>query len=109
MAKGFDSDFNSRNTLFQYNYSHDNEGGFMLICTPGKRNAAENLGNVGTEIRYNVSRNDRARIFHLSGGEETTVHDNAIYVGPDIDVQMPITTECEGWSVTALFRNNLFV
>lgn len=24
-GEGFDSDFNSRNTLFQYNYSHDNE------------------------------------------------------------------------------------
>jgi hypothetical protein len=33
-GQGFDSDYNSHNSLFQYNYSHDNEGGFLLICSP---------------------------------------------------------------------------
>lgn len=79
-GEGFDSDFNSRNTLFQYNYSHDNEGGFMLICTPGKRNSKENVGNTGTEIRHNISRNDKTRAFNLSSAEHTSVHDNVIYV-----------------------------
>jgi hypothetical protein len=107
-GQGFDSDFNSRHTLFQYNYSHDNEGGFMLICTPGKRNPEQNLGNTGTVVRHNISRNDRARIFHLSAAEKTVVEDNAIYVGPDLDVQMLIVTDWEGWADGALFRNNLF-
>ncbi len=107
-GQGFDSDYNSRNTMFQYNYSHDNEGGFMLICSPGKRNAAENLGNTGTVVRYNISRNDLARIFHLSAAEQTTVHDNAIYVGPKIDVQMLIVTDWTGWADGAVFRNNTF-
>jgi len=107
-GEGFDSDYNSRNTLFQYNYSHDNEGGFMLICTPGKRNSAENLGNIGTIVRHNISRNDRARIFHLSAAQKTLVEDNAIYVGPDLDVQMLIATDWEGWAEGALFRNNTF-
>ena len=107
-GQGFDSDFNSRNTMFQYNYSHDNEGGFMLICTPGKRNPAQNLGNTGTVVRHNISRNDHARIFHLSAAENTVVEDNAIYVGPDLDVQMLIVTDWQGWADGALFRNNLF-
>ena len=34
-GQAFDSDYRCRNSLFQYNYSHDNEGGFMLICSPG--------------------------------------------------------------------------
>src|SRR5215472_16367327 len=34
-GEGFDSDYNSRNAIFQHNYSHDNEGGFMLICNDG--------------------------------------------------------------------------
>jgi hypothetical protein len=38
-GQGFDADYNSRNTLFQYNYSHDHEGGFMLICSPAQRRA----------------------------------------------------------------------
>jgi hypothetical protein len=32
-GQGFDSDYNSRNTVLEYNLSHDNEGGFLLICT----------------------------------------------------------------------------
>lgn len=107
-GQGFDSDFNSRNTVFQYNYSHDNEGGFMLICTPGKRNPQENVGNLGTVVRYNISRNDRARIFHLSAAEHTLVENNAIYVGPGLDVQMLITTDWEGWASDAVFRANRF-
>ena len=39
----------------------------MLICSPGKRNQAENVGNLGTVIKYNISRNDHNRIFNLSG------------------------------------------
>jgi hypothetical protein len=107
-GQGFDSDYNSRGTTFQFNYSHDNEGGFMLICSPGKRNQAENLGNIGTIVRRNVSRNDRSRIFHLSAAEDTLVHDNAIYVGAGHDVQMLITTDWEGWARGAVFRNNWF-
>lgn len=30
-GQGFDADGNCHNSCFQYNYSHDNEGGFMLI------------------------------------------------------------------------------
>jgi hypothetical protein len=107
-GEGFDSDYNSRNTVFQYNYSHDNEGGFMLICTPGKRDERENLGNTETVVRYNISRNDRARIFHLSAAEHTLVHDNAIYVGPGLDVQMLIATDWDGWAADAVFRANRF-
>ncbi|HWR51304.1 MAG TPA: right-handed parallel beta-helix repeat-containing protein [Bryobacteraceae bacterium] len=107
-GQGFDSDFNSRNTLFEYNYSHDNEGGFMLICTPGKRNAAQNIGNIGTVVRHNISRNDRARIFHVSAAEKTLVHDNVIYVGPDLEVQMLLLSDWSGWPDGAVFRNNTF-
>lgn len=107
-GEGFDSDYNSRNSLFQYNYSHDNEGGFMLICTPVKRNAEENAGNVGTVVRYNISRNDHTRGFHLSGAEHTTVDHNVIYVGPEIDMQMLAVTNWDGWANDAIFRNNTF-
>ena len=55
-GQAFDSDGFCRNTVFQYNYSHDNDGGFMLIC--GRE-------NVGTTIRYNISQNDQTRLFHF--------------------------------------------
>lgn len=107
-GQGFDSDYNSRNTVFEYNYSHDNEGGFMLICSPGKRDAAQNLGNIGTVVRHNISRNDRVRIFHVSAAENTLVHDNVIYVGPDLDVQMLLLSNWSGWPDGVAFRNNTF-
>jgi len=107
-GEGFDSDYNSRNTHFLYNYSHDNEGGFMLICTPGKRNPDENFGNTGTVIRYNISRDDHSRIFNLSGADQTTVEENAIYTAPKDDVQVLLVSSWDGWSKDAIFRNNTF-
>jgi hypothetical protein len=107
-GQGFDSDHNSRNTLIEYNLSHDNEGGFLLICTPGKRKQEENLGNIGTVARYNISRNDRARIFHVSAAEKTLVEGNAIYVGARLDVQLALIADWSGWPKGLEFRNNLF-
>ena len=107
-GEGFDSDFNSRNTRFLNNYSHDNEGGFMLICTPVKRNPLENAGNTGTLIQHNISRNDHARIFNLSGADHTTVESNAIYTAPGSEVEMLVVSNWEGWSNGAIFRGNTF-
>lgn len=107
-GEGFDSDFNSRNTHFIYNYSHDNDGGFMLICTPGKRDPKENVGNTGTLIQYNISRNDHNRIFNLSGANQTRIEENAIYTDPKDDVQLFLVSNWEGWASGAVVRNNTF-
>ena len=107
-GQGFDSDYNSRNTIFEYNVSNDNEGGFMLICNPGKEVSKDNLGNIGTIVRYNISRNDRARIFHVSAAKQTLVHNNAIYIGPELNVPTLILTNWSGWADGLVFRNNLF-
>ncbi len=107
-GEGFDSDFNSRNTHFLYNYSHDNDGGFMLICTPGKRDPRENFGNTGTLIERNISRNDHNRIFNLSGAAQTKIEENAIYTAPMDDVQVLLVSNWGGWASGAIFRNNIF-
>lgn len=80
----------------------------MLICTPVKRNAAENTGNTGTVIRYNISRNDHTRTFNLSGADRTLVEDNAIYTAARDDVQILLVSNWDGWSKDAVFRNNTF-
>ena len=107
-GEGFDSDYNSRNTRFLYNYSHDNDGGFMLICTPGKRDQKENVGNTGTVVEHNISRNDHARIFNLNGADQTLVEHNAIYIAPQDDVQVLLVSQWDGWSKDAIFRDNTF-
>lgn len=107
-GQGFDSDFNSRRTTLLYNYSHDNAGGFLLICSP-KRNEKDNLGNRGTIARYNVSRNDGTRIFQLSGNvSDALVEKNVIHVGKGMDVQMVVATNWDGWARDVRFSNNIF-
>ena len=70
-GQGFDSDYRCRRSVFQHNYSHDNEGGFFLICAPGRSY------NEDTIIRYNISQNDginSARVFHISGAKNTQIY-----------------------------------
>ncbi|HPU56895.1 MAG TPA: right-handed parallel beta-helix repeat-containing protein, partial [Verrucomicrobiota bacterium] len=106
-GQGFDSDYQSRRTIIQYNYSHDNEGGFILICAPG------NSYNEDTIIRYNISQNDglnSARVFHFGGGARNTqVYNNTIYVGPGQDLPLILCTEWDrGNASNTRFFNNLF-
>ena len=53
--QAYDSDIGCRDCIFQYNYSQDNAGGFMLLCSGVKDN---NARNDGTIVRYNLSVND---------------------------------------------------
>lgn len=107
-GEGFDSDFNSRNSTFRYNYSHNNDGGFMLICTPADHDPADNIGTTGTVIEWNISRHDHARLFNLSGADDSLVAHNAFYIAPGDDVQALLVSEWHGWSRGATFRDNLF-
>jgi len=106
-GQSFDSDYLCRRSLFQYNYSHDNEGGFMLICTPG------NSYNEDTVIRYNISQNDginSARVFHFAGGAKNTkVYNNTIYIGPKQDLRLLLfDTWNRGNANGTRFINNIF-
>lgn len=51
----------ARGTVIQYNYSHDNYGGLVLVCNDGTADASFNVGNLGTIVRYNVSIGDGVR------------------------------------------------
>jgi hypothetical protein len=106
-GQGFDSDYLCRRSLFQYNYSHDNEGGFILVCTPG------NSYNEDTVIRYNISQNDginSARVFHFGGGAKNTkVYNNTIYIGPKQDLPLLLfDTWNRGDANGTHFINNIF-
>jgi hypothetical protein len=93
--------------VLQYNYSHDNEGGFMLICSPG------NSYCEGTIIRYNISQNDglnSGRVFHFGGGPKNTfIYNNVIYIGPHQDLPLLLFTEWNrGHAQNTHFYNNIF-
>jgi hypothetical protein len=108
-AFGFDSDWNSRNTIIQYNYSHDNDGGFLLICNEGSQSPRDSVGNTGTIVRYNISQNDHHRAIKLSGpAKNTLVYNNTIYVGKDENVDLVLHTDWTGWASDTYFYNNIF-
>lgn len=55
-AQGFDIDGDSTNTILQYNYSHDNKGGFLLLmCNNNGRSV----------VRYNISQNDGTQLVRI--------------------------------------------
>lgn len=106
-GQAFDSDYRCRRSVFQYNYSHDNDGGFMLICSPGNSYCTD------TVIRYNISQNDggsSARVFHFGGGSRNTrIYNNTIYVGPEQNLPLLLFTEWRGGNAREVyFYNNIF-
>ncbi len=106
---GFDSDWNSRNTIIQYNYSHDNEGGFLLICNEGSQRPSDSIGTVGTIVRYNISQNDHHRGINISGPvTNATIYNNTIYNGQKDKVDLVVQSDWGGWSSNIFFYNNIF-
>jgi hypothetical protein len=112
---GFDSDWKCRGTLFQYNYSHDNGGGFMLICSPGHAapeytSNPASCYNTGTVIRYNISQNDLTYVIDPKGEgtTETKIYNNVIYVGSNIRPNIVNDGYWGGFSGPTYFWNNIF-
>lgn len=109
-GEGYDCDYNCQNTLFQYNYSHDNDGGFMLICNDGGQKLPWNIGNLGSTIRYNISVNDGLHTFNISGPcQNTQIYNNTISIGKGQDIKIVDSGNWGGaWSDNTRFTNNIF-
>ena len=93
-GQGFDCDYNCIGTTHMYNYSHDNEGGFMLVCSAStKFDFPEQIGTIGSRIHRNLSVNDLCRTFHIAGPVVgTVVSENCIYVKKGIDIPCMLVT-----------------
>jgi hypothetical protein len=102
-GQGFDSDYDSNRTIIQYNFSHDNEGGFVLICNNGTSNF-----NNGTIVRYNISQNDGTRIFQLAGPvTNTSIYNNTIYIGSGAYTHILYINDWGGYASNTNFKNNI--
>jgi hypothetical protein len=123
-GEGFDCDNNCDGDIFQYNYSHNNAGGFMLLM-PSATNCT---------FRYNISENDgkNGHLFNFSANNSLTnsYYNNVIYIGRNITTAIfngTTTTRalqftnniiyCDGtithfadgaWATGTNFRNNCF-
>jgi hypothetical protein len=125
-GQAFDSDFNCQNTTIEYNYSHDNEGGFLLVCCPGEGiyDMTGKLGNTGTRVRYNVSVNDGLRpipsrqgvyspIIHIGGtAEDTEISYNILHANQNpvegMDNCVIASDSWGGYSDNTRYLNNVF-
>jgi len=105
-GQAFDCDYECSGTIIQYNYSHDNDGGFLLVCAPKR----SDFGCRNSIIRYNISQNDgsNSRIFHISGGSvyNTKIYNNTFY--SNLNNNLILMGNWEGWADSTQFYNNIF-
>jgi hypothetical protein len=72
-----DVDDGSIDTVVEYNWSHDNVAGFGVGSQPN-----DNCDAIGTIIRFNLSENDRVRVFSVHGHDRSTaIYNNTAFIG----------------------------
>ncbi len=96
----YDVDHSTDGVVFQYNYSHDNQGGFFLLCPYDRP-------TVNFTIRYNLSVNDQARGFQVCNGALTNgqIYGNTLYLADGISQQ--IVTESTSAVLDVRFTDNI--
>lgn len=111
-GQGLDSDFNCEGTVFEYNLSADNAGGFFLICDWSKhQDSGQSIGNKNTIIRHNISLNDHLRGFVLNGPIcGVKIYENIVYNTIESDYQLIVDTPWEAgrFAESVEVRDNLF-
>ena len=73
-GQAFDADYGD-GTVYQYNYSHDNEGGTLMIC---------GVEAVNTVFRYNICQNDSRAALLPASSPLTRVYNNVFYMKPEV-------------------------
>lgn len=96
----YNVDHSTSGTVFQYNLSHDNQGGFFLLCPYDK--PTQNF-----IIRYNLSVNDKASGFQICDGAlvNGTIYKNSIVVGAGISTNF--VQESTSASLDVKFFDNI--
>ena len=107
-GQAFDIDYYCDNITIQYNYSHDNAGGFLLVMDQG-------LDGRHT-VRYNVSHNDQqcfisTTLARGSGGtkhQQIDVYNNTFYTRHAIQGLFRSTAGTGAERIYYNVRNNIF-
>lgn len=73
-GQAFDADWGD-GTIYQYNYSHDNEGGCLMVC---------GVEAVNTVFRYNISQNDGRAILLPADSPVAYIYNNTFYMKPGV-------------------------
>ena len=79
-GEAFDIDISAENTVVQYNYAHDNEGGGILFC-----------GSKNTTARFNILEDNQLGAFTFIGSipaSNTKIYNNTVYSKPGNDAKV---------------------
>lgn len=99
-GEAFDIDLWCDKTIIQYNYSHDNRGGFCLFMN----------GSTNSVFRYNISVNDGYDgndIFYYgptNSNEAPEIYNNTIYIGEGVKTKL---FDCWNTNRYIKFYNNI--
>jgi hypothetical protein len=101
----FDSDESTYRSLVQYNFSHDNAGGFFETCSA-------DTGPAEATVRYNVSQNDGGNIFYIScyNARNVNIYNNTVYAAKstaEVPLYSMVYRETNNTQIG--FRDNVFV
>ncbi len=91
-GQAWDADW-SDGTIYQYNYSHNNEGGCLMVCL----NEAYR-----TTFRYNISQNDLRAVLDTFGSPEAHIYNNVFYVADNVPIYRSRSNGA------AILENNIF-
>jgi len=101
-AFGYDADYQCRGSTFQYNYSHNNEGGFILIPNEPTNWDGGPSWNDDITVRYNISENDKTYLFGMGGKMNNIfIYNNTFYLSGNTRIWY-------NWIPAAGLQNNLF-
>lgn len=101
---GFDADYNSRGTVIQYNYSHDNNWFCGIMRKPY---------NTDITIRYNISQNELLGAYlygfpWMKGVSDVKVYNNTHYFKEGTGNRVFVAAGKERIPTETVFRNNIF-
>ncbi|MCR4694276.1 MAG: discoidin domain-containing protein [Pseudobutyrivibrio sp.] len=99
----WDIDGGNQNCVYQYNYSHDNDGGSVMIC------ADASCPSNGSIIRYNISQNDGGRVLNLTGPSTNTYYyNNTAYLDSNMSTDIVGAVDLGGNHRNLYAYNNIF-
>ncbi len=91
-GQAWDADYGD-GTIYQYNYSHNNGGGAVMIC---------GIQAVNSIFRYNISENDLAGVLNIPGNPDAEFYNNVFYMKEGVPFIRPGMA-----GGTAIVRNNI--
>ncbi|MET7000461.1 right-handed parallel beta-helix repeat-containing protein [Chitinophaga defluvii] len=101
-GQAFDLDYDAVRGVVQYNYSHDNAGGFVLFINGGTTTN-------NCIVRYNISQNDKRSLITFAGGvaPNSQIYNNTFYIKAGLNTNIIDHSWDLDMTPAYAFKNNI--